>query len=81
MQDVVLIGDSLIEQIIPERLIHSSRNVRVSKLEAFHLDDIHNLADSPNVSKAYAAAIHCETVELMALNCQLLMFALKRQRR
>ena len=40
VQDVVLIGDSLIKQVIPERLIHSSHNIRVTKHEAFHLDNI-----------------------------------------
>ena len=45
VQDVVLIGDSLIKQVVPERLIHSSHNIRVTKHEAFHLDNIHDLVD------------------------------------
>ena len=64
VQDVVLTGDSLIKQIIPERLIHSLHNIRVSKHEAFHLDDMHDLADSPTVSKASAAVIHCGTNDI-----------------
>ena len=64
VQDVVLIGDSLIKQVVPERLIHSSHNIRVTKHEAFHLDNIHDLVDLPNVSKASAAVIHCGTNDI-----------------
>ena len=64
VQDVVLIGDSLIKQVVPERLIHSSHNIRVTKHEAFHLYNIHDLVDLPNVSKASAAVIHCGTNDI-----------------
>ena len=64
VQDVVLIDDSLIKQVVPERLIHSSHNIRVTKHEAFHLDNIHDLVDLPNVSKASAAVIHCGTNDI-----------------
>ena len=64
VQDVVLIGDSIIKQVVPERLIHSSHNIRVTKHEAFHLDNIHDLVDLPNVSKASAAVIHCGTNDI-----------------
>ena len=64
VQDVVLTGDSLIKQVVPERLIHSSHNIRVIKHEAFHLDNIHDLVDLPNVSKVSAAVIHCGTNDI-----------------
>ena len=66
VQDVVLIGNLLIKQVVPDRLIHSSHNIRVTKHEAFHLDNIHDLVDLPNVSKASAAVtcIHCGTNDI-----------------
>ena len=61
LQDLVLVGDSLIKHVVPERLIHSSHNIRVTKHEAFHLDNIHDLED---VSEASAAIIPCGTNDI-----------------
>ena len=75
---VLLIGDSIIKQIIPDLLLPRKYNYKVDKHEAYHIDDIpkviHSVTDLNEVS---TCIIHCRTNDIGSVSSGALVEKLK----
>ena len=65
-KEVMLIGDSLIKQIIPDRLVPRDCDVHVVNQNAFHLEEIKSLVESSasTFKTVDVTVIHCGTNDI-----------------
>ena len=63
---VVLLGDSLLKQVIPDHLLPSGYDAQINKYEAYHIDDIANAVENEVLKDADVIVIHRGTNDIKA---------------
>ena len=61
---VVLLGDSLLKQVIPERLIPSGYDAKIYKYEAYRIDDTANPVENKVLRDADVLVLHSGTNDI-----------------
>ena len=61
---VVLLGDSLLKQVIPERLLPSGYDGKIDKYEAYRIDDIANAVENEVLKDADVILLHSGTNDI-----------------
>ena len=75
---VLLIGDSIIKQTIPDLLLPRKYNYKVDKHEAYHIDDIPKVINSvTDLNEVFTCVIHCGTNDIGSVSSDALVEKLK----
>ena len=59
-----MLGDSLLKQVIPERLLPSGYDAQIDKYEAYRIDDIANAAENEVLKDADVIVLHSGTNDI-----------------
>ena len=75
---VLLTGDPIIKQIIPDLLLPRKYNYKVDKHEAYHIDDIPKVINSvTDLNEVSTCIIHCGTNDIGSVSSDALVEKLK----